>query len=51
VGCASGCYSFALGAVAGEVVGIDLDIETYVPPVQRARVRSLLLPVAGLPTA
>jgi SAM-dependent methyltransferase len=44
VGCASGFHSFALGAVAGEVVGIDLDVETYAPPTRRARARSLLLP-------
>jgi len=45
VGCASGSYTFALGALAGEVVGIDLDVETYVPPAQRAHARALLLPV------
>ena len=45
VGCASGFHSFALGALAGEVVGIDLDVESYVPPAQRERARELLLPV------
>lgn len=44
VGCASGYHSFALGALAGEVVGIDLDIEWYVPPAVRARARAALLP-------
>lgn len=45
VGCASGFHAFALGALAGEVVGIDLDVESYVPPAQRRRARELLLPL------
>jgi SAM-dependent methyltransferase len=44
VGCASGNHSYALGAVAGEVVGIDLDVESYVTPARRARARAILLP-------
>lgn len=46
VGCASGNLSYALAAVAGEVVGIDLDVERYVTPEQRARARGILMPEA-----
>ena len=44
VGCASGFQSFALGALAGEVIGIDLDVESYIPPAHRKRAHDLLLP-------
>jgi SAM-dependent methyltransferase len=43
VGCASGNLSYALAAVAGEVVGIDLDVERYVTPEHRARARGILM--------